>query len=119
MPASANATDAGSLNTPVSIEKPKVPETRTASGGVVKEWEIFAPLVWSGWRQSKRGNEAPAANAYSPENFYTVRIHPLPGLTTDMRIVDGDRTFDILSVNDRSAPGSTVLEVKEGRSKGN
>lgn len=118
MPSSANAPDAGSLDTPISVERPRDPPTRTASGAAAKEWEPFAPLIWSEWKQFRRGAENFAGGAYFPEGFYRVKIRPLDGLTTAMRLVDGTRTFDILIIDDRGDRAFFKLEVKEGKSKG-
>jgi head-tail adaptor len=118
VPQTANAPDAGSLDTPISVENLKDPPTRAASGAAAKEWQTFAPLVWSNWKQFRRGQENFEAGAYFEQLTYKVKIRPLDGLTMAMRLVDGVRTFDITNIDDRGARGFFILEVKEGKSKG-
>lgn len=118
MPQTANAPDAGSLDTPISVERLKDPPTRAASGAAAKEWETFAEVIWSAWKQFRRGAEDFQAGGYFQQSTYRVKIRPLDGLTSAMRLVDGARTFDITNIDDRGARGFVVLEVLEGKSKG-
>ena len=86
----------GAMTLRVIIQQPS--PTKDASGAPDKTWSTFAP-VWAK-REDLPGREVWQAMQVTAKVPVRYCIWYLEGLTTAMRLVDGDRTFDIKSVAD-------------------
>ncbi|MEO0729320.1 MAG: phage head closure protein [Pseudomonadota bacterium] len=86
----------GALRHRLRLEAPV--RTSTEGGAATETWvevaTLFASLV------PRAGRESFEAHAHRGEHVFDVRFRYRPTVTTDMRLVLGDRIFNILSVAD-------------------
>lgn len=86
----------GSLNRRITIQKQT--SARNAEGVASKEWEPVT-TVWAGI-EYLRGREYFQAASINSEVTARIRIRYRQGLTAHMRVVYGERIFEIINVFD-------------------
>ena len=85
----------GSLRTRVRIERQT--EAQDAAGQLVNTWTTFA-TVWADVR-NMRGVEVIKSGMQVSALKSSIRIRYIEGVTPDMRIMYGDRAYQIVSVS--------------------
>ncbi len=91
----------GAMRHRVTIQQ--VSESRDAHGGVVESWSTFA-VVWANIAPIS-GREYLAVKQTQAEVTHRIRMRYLYGITPKMRILYGDRIFDINSISNLQERG--------------
>jgi SPP1 family predicted phage head-tail adaptor len=85
---------AGRLRHYVTVQQ--ATETQDTDGSVIQTWGTYAQVYAE--ISPKSGSEDYAAAGINASVVHEIRIRYLDGLTPKMRIVYGDRTFEIVGV---------------------
>ncbi len=81
-------------------------EAQGSDGALAKTWATFATL-WANIEPAN-GTERWQTDQVSADVSHRITVHYTSGITAQMRITLGSRTFDILSVVNRSEAGRTT-----------
>jgi len=74
-------------------------QTRDAAGGVVDDWGTFYSEVPFSFVSSS-GREYERAAQITADMTHLIRMRWIDGVTTDMRLVVGERIFQLISILD-------------------
>ena len=99
----------GDLRKRVTIQQRNV--TRDAYGASIETWDPLV-TVWANI-EALRGREYFNAAQVRAEVTHRIRIRYLPNITPAMRVVEGNRTFDIQAVLEDNKKRELMLIVKE------
>ena len=88
--------EAGKLNRQITIQI--ATKTRSTSGAETITWQTFK-TVWAGI-DTRTGNERYVNQQIVAESTHEITIRYCAGIKPTMRVLYGNRTFDILNVRD-------------------
>jgi SPP1 family predicted phage head-tail adaptor len=77
----------------ISIQKPTI--TRGSAGGQVKSWSEFASVL--AFVKPLHGREFFSAQQAQAETTHKIMLWYLPGVTSEMRVIFGNRVLEIAS----------------------
>lgn len=95
---------AGKLDQRVTIQS--FTESQGTDGALTKSWITFATR-WA-MIEPTNGTERWRSDQVASEVTHRITMHYTAGVTSEMRIVLGSRTFDILSVVNRDEAGAMI-----------
>ena len=101
----------GSMRHRVTIQQRPDPQTQNSVGEVTTAWTTLA-TVWAAI-EPQTGGEGIEQAAVVAQVTHSVRIRRRTDVTPDMRLVEGSRTLEILSVLDANKPGEMRLQCRE------
>lgn len=70
--------------------------SRTSTGGVADNWTKHADARAAIWNW--KGDEVVVNDKVTSQSYFNFRIYYISGVTEDMRIVYGSRTFEIVHI---------------------